>query len=162
MVMHYLGNNVPQCKQADNHFSRNDCCIIDLCPPPTETPSDQPGGHPCASPEWPEFDKYGFSFNRTTNAPLSWKDLKKEISTNRFCGKRPFAFTWSFPDGTGHMMVAIGYKTVNGVGHVEILDPWAPCIGDLRFITYDFYDESPGDHTHWDDFYNVKNIRGGR
>ena len=52
-------------------------------------------------------------------------------------------------------MVANGYAVINGDRYVSILDPWAPCQGDLRLITYDFYNESAGDHTHWNDYYDV-------
>ncbi len=53
-------------------------------------------------------------------------------------------------------MLAIGYRTVDNVNYVEINDPWAPNIGDHRFITYDFYVQSTGDHTHWDDYYDIR------
>lgn len=52
-------------------------------------------------------------------------------------------------------MVAKGYLTVAGTNYVDILDPWAPCVGDERLITYDFYNADPTDHTHWDDYYDV-------
>ena len=54
------------------------------------------------------------------------------------------------------MMVAHGYKTEEGANFVEMLDPWSPCVGDLSFITYDYYVQSPGHHTHWDDYYKVR------
>ena len=53
------------------------------------------------------------------------------------------------------MMVAKGYVSLAGVNYVVILDPWAPCVGDERIITYDFYDAAPGHHTHWRTYYNV-------
>jgi len=143
MVMQYHGVNVAQCTQANNRFGRSDCC---------NTPTPQA----CISGGWPEFDKYGFSFTRTSNTALTWDQLRAEIADSESCGNRPFAFTWHWPGGGGHMMVAIGYDTVDGVNYVEINDPWAPNVGDHRFITYDFYVESPGDHTHWDDFYEVQ------
>jgi len=76
------------------------------------------------------------------------------------CGNTPFAFTWHWPgpNGGGHMMLARGYTTVAGVNYVDILDPWAPCQGDARLITYDFYVASAGDHTHWDDFWVVRRM----
>ncbi len=153
MVMEYLGSNVAQCTQANNRFGRNDCCNITLCPNPVQN-------HPCVTGGWPEFNKYGFQSTHTTNAALSWDDLKKEISNSSNCGRRPFAFTWAWPNGGGHMMVAMGYTTVPlaamTLNLVEIFDPWNPCIGDHRFITYDYYVQSPGHHTHWDDYYQVR------
>jgi hypothetical protein len=86
---------------------------------------------------------------------LTWNQLKAELADSAGCSRRPVAFSWHWPGGGGHMMVAIGYQTVGGVNYVEINDPWAPNVGDHRFITYDFYVASSGDHTHWDDFYQI-------
>lgn len=147
MVMEYQGTNIPQCTQANNRFGRTDCCN-----------SPVPGG--CVNGGWPEFGKYGFTFETTSNAALSWDALRKEIADSSYCGRRPFAFTWHWPGGGGHMMVAIGYRTVDGVNFVEMNDPWAPNIGDHRFITYDYYVASPGHHTHWDDYYRVRRAGG--
>ena len=151
--MGYLGTNVAQCTQANNRFGRNDCCNIALCPNPVQN-------HACVTGGWPEFNKYGFQSTHTTNAALSWGDLKKEISDSSYCGHRPFAFTWAWPGGGGHMMVAMGYTTIRlapvTLNLVEMFDPWSPCIGDHRFITYDYYVQSPGHHTHWDDYYQVR------
>jgi len=149
MVMDYLGNNVAQCTQANNRFGRNDCCNINLCPNPVQN-------HACVTGGWPEFAKYGFSSKHTANAALSWKDLREEISDSKNCGRRPFTFTWHWPGGGGHMMVSMGYKTQDGTNFVEMIDPWSPCVGDHKFITYDYYVQSPGHHTHWDDYYEVK------
>ena len=127
MVMDYLGTSPSQCTQANNRFGRNDCCTIDLCPPPTE-----PSGSPCncVCGGWPEFNKYGFTFKKTTNAALSWDELQEQVSPMPFCKKRPFCFTWYWPGGGGHMMVAKGYLTLEGTRYVSILDPWPPCVGN--------------------------------
>jgi hypothetical protein len=143
MVMEYLGHNVQQCTQANNEFGANNCCN-------SPTPSS------CISGGWPEFDRYGFTFKRTSSIALSWDQLRQELSDFESCGHRPVAFSWGWVGGGGHMMVVIGYKTVNNVDYVEINDPWAPNVGDHRFITYDFYVASAGDHTHWDDFYQIQ------
>ena len=58
MVMDFLGTNVTQCDQANKRFGRNDCCN-------TPTPNA------CINGGWPEFDKYGFTFNTTANAALT-------------------------------------------------------------------------------------------
>lgn len=158
MVMHYLGNNVAQCTQANNRFGRTDCCTIDLCPSPTEPVPAWPNPCKCVCGGWPEFEKYGFTFQRTTNAPLSWDDLKEQISDSPYCKRKPFAFTWAWPPrpyGGGHVMVAKGYADLPVGRFVVMLDPWAPCVGDERVITYEYYVESPGHHEHWDDFYDV-------
>ncbi len=144
MVMDYLGHDVSQCVQANNRFSQTTCC-------------NSPRPAACVNTGWPEFAKYDFSFDRTTNAALSWDDLKKQISTSSSCQKKPFCFTWHWPPpgGGGHMMVAIGYQTVDGVNFVEQINPLPVGVGDQSFITYDYYVASPGHHTHWDDFYNI-------
>jgi hypothetical protein len=142
MVMEFLGVSVQQCTEANNEFGRTDCC-------------NTPTSSGCISGGWPEFDKYGFTYQRTSDSALTWDQVRAETSNSAGCDQRPFAFSWHWPGGGGHMMVAIGYQTVNNVNYVEINDPWAPNVGDHRFITYDFYVASPGDHTHWDDFYKI-------
>lgn len=53
------------------------------------------------------------------------------------------------------MMVATGYVTIDGVNYVSVNNPWPPNVGDLYTKTYDDY-VSGSDHTHWDDYYNVR------
>jgi hypothetical protein len=148
MVMHYLGNNVAQCTQANNRFGRTDCPCHQCGPSPVPSP-------PCVIGGWPEFHKYGFTSEHTTDAPLPWSTLRRELSQNSSCGKRPFAFTWHWDGGGGHMMVANGYVTLDGTNYVSILDPWAPCAGDARILTYAAYVSGSG-YTHWDDYYRVR------
>jgi hypothetical protein len=99
---------------------------------------------------WPEFGKYGFTFLKTSSTALTWSQLKGEVDNNR-----PVAFSWGWNGGGGHMMVAIGYAVVSSVQYVTIHDPWSPCTGDTRTITYSEYVSVAGHHTHWDDFYNL-------
>jgi len=99
---------------------------------------------------WPEFDKYGFSANTTSDAPLSWADVKKQI----YCYHKPIAFSWHWNSGGGHMMVITGYAVIDGQNWVFINDPWAPNVGGQYSITYDDY-VSGSDHTHWNDYYNI-------
>ncbi|MGC4001246.1 MAG: papain-like cysteine protease family protein [Anaeromyxobacter sp.] len=156
MVMDFLGHDTSQCTQANNRFGRNDCCGITLCPNPQAPTYDMNGNCTgCACPGWPEFQKYGFKFKRTSSAALSWDDLRKQLSNEKNCKKTPVAYSWGWTGGGGHMMVAKGYLTLNGTNYVVILDPWAPCHGDERIITYDAYVSSAGSYTHWDDFYDV-------
>ena len=137
MVMEFLGAPVEQCRQANQRFNRNDCCNHPV-----------PGG--CVMGGWPEFNKYNFTFRMTSREPLTWNAMREQIS----CKNRPFAFSWAWNGGGGHMMVLIGYATVNGVNYVTINDPWAPNVGDQRIITYDAYSTGSG-YTHWDDYYDV-------
>lgn len=148
MVMDYLGTNVTQCDEANKRFGRTDC------------PCDQCGDNPLTNPPcviggWPEFDKYGFSFKRTSDTALSWSSLTKELSPNKYCGKTPVAYSWHWDGGGGHMMVAYGFVSVGGTNYVAIHDPWAPCIGDTRVLTYDAWVDGAG-YSHWDDFYQIR------
>jgi len=137
MCMDFLGGNVEQCDEANKEFSRTDCCN-------NPTPGD------CINGGWPEFEKYNFTATRTSDAALTWDQIKSQI----YCSKKPIAFSWHWTGGGGHMMVIIGYTELEGQQWVLINDPWAPNEGDARFITYSEY-VSGSDHTHWDDFYNI-------
>lgn len=140
MIMSYMGTNVNQCIQANNRFSRTDCCTISPCPSP-------PNSHPCVTGGWPEFGKYGFTFN--TSGALSWAALKGQIDAGK-----PIAFSWGWDGGGGHMMVVNGYKTWGPFSWVHVLDPWAPCNGDSYYITYDAFVDGSG-YSHWTDYYNI-------
>ncbi|HEV8583966.1 MAG TPA: papain-like cysteine protease family protein [Methylomirabilota bacterium] len=147
MVMHYLGNNVPQCTQANNRFNRNDCPCAQCGPNAQPNP-------PCVIGGWPEFDRYGFDHRRTNDTPLTWDQLTRELSRQSGCGRRPVAFSWAWTGGGGHMMVMTGFASLGGVNHVTIVDPWAPCLGDSRIVPYDAFVSGNG-YTHWDDFYEI-------
>lgn len=148
MVMHYLGNNVAQCTQANNRFGVTNCPCAQCGPSPVANP-------PCVNGGWPEFDKYGFTFQRTSDTALTWAQLRKELAQKSGCGKTPVAYSWHWTGGGGHMMVANGWVTVGGTDYVAILDPWAPCVGDARIIPYTEYVSGPN-HTHWDDFHKIR------
>lgn len=137
MCMDFLGTDVSQCDQANKRFNRTDCCTT-------------PGN--CVTGGWPEFDKYGFTFQRTSNTALTWAQLREQI----FCKKKPVAFAWHWPGGGGHMMVAYGYAEVGGQQWVYYRDPWPPNTGNgTAVIPYAQWVTDPGDHTHWDDFYDI-------
>lgn len=135
MVMNYLGASVTQCHQANEEFSRTDCC-------------DTPTPMGCINGGWPEFDKYGY--NATVGGALSWTDLKAQIDAN----ETPYAFSWHWNGGGGHMMVVTGYKVIAGQNYVTINDPWSPNVGDQRDILYSEYVSGSG-YTHWRDYYDV-------
>jgi len=141
MTMNYHGASVTQCDEANKRFGRTDCCN-------TPTPAA------CVVGGWPEYPKYGFSSVHTSNAALSWNQIREEI----YCRKRPFAFTWHWPSGGGHMMVISGYVSVLGMQFVRVNNPspWDPVGGGAQyFTTYSDYVSGPG-HTHWDDYYKIK------
>lgn len=136
MIMSYLGKDVPQCEQANRRFGRSDCCVT-------------PNSSSCEQPGWPDFDGYGFNSN--TSGALSFNDLNSQVQGLG----RPVAFSWGWTGGGGHMMVAMGARTVAGQNWVTINDPWAPNWGDQRDILYTAYVSSPGSYTHWTDYYNI-------
>ena len=76
MVMEFLGVSVQQCAEANNEFGRSDCCG-----------SPTPGA--CVNGGWPEFDKYGFTFKRTSDTALTWDQLRNEVSDAAACSRRP-------------------------------------------------------------------------
>lgn len=135
--MQFLGTNVTQCDEANKRFGFSNCCN-------TPTPGQ------CVQGGWPEFNKYGFTFKTTSNAPLSWVQVKDQI----FCKKKPFAFSWHWNGGGGHMMVLKSYYLSPNQQMVTINDPWPPNVGDLKVMTYQAYVAGPG-YTHWNDYYDV-------
>jgi len=137
MIMDFLGTDVSQCDEANKRFGRTDCC-------------NSPVPAACVNGGWPEFDKYGFGFSTTSNAALTWDQVRDQI----YCKRKPWAITWAWTGGGGHMMVGIGYTTIDGTNWVAINDPWAPNVGDQYMRTYDQYVSGPG-YTHWDDYFDV-------
>src|SRR5689334_11876550 len=92
MVMHHLGTDVSQCVQATDEFGLPHCC------PSASAPDN------CDSGGWPEFEKHHIKYQRTSGRALSWKEIQSQIG----CRKQPFAFSWKWSGGGGHMMVAVG------------------------------------------------------
>jgi hypothetical protein len=139
MVMEALRPNprVIQCDEANKRFGLSACC-------------NHPTPGECVEGGWPEFSKYNFDYKIKKGA-LEFSEVQSEI----FCNNRPFAFSWHWVGGGGHMMVVTGYKIVNGTKYIIKDDPWPPNQGqDSVAITYDFYVRG-SDHTHWDDYYKV-------
>ena len=143
MTMNFIrpASNVQQPDEANRRFGRTDC-------------GNSPTPAACINGGWPEYEKYGFSRTRTSDTALTWQQLRNEIG----CARRPFAFSWHWPGGGGHMMVVIGYRTVRGSNWVLVNDPWPPTpgAGTQTWMLYDRYVATPGDHTHWDDFYQIR------
>lgn len=146
MCMNFIESSaaVTQCDEANKEFGRTDCC-------------NSPTPAACVQGGWPQPDKYNFTFKTTSDAALSWAQVKDQI----YCKKKPFAFSWHWPGGGGHMMVAIGYVTLEGTNYVTVNDPWAPNVGNQWVNTYDWYVASAGDHTHWNDYYDIT-YKGGQ
>jgi len=147
MLMEYFGKSVQQCDQANARLGRTDCCKA-------KTPKA------CIAGGWPELPRYGFDFKRTSGTALAWTDVQAQLAPrdpNNPCSFTPFAFSWHWVGGSGHMMVAVGYKTTSdGKRYVLVNNPWPPSKGKTEYVLYDAYVDLSGDHTHWDDFYDVK------
>jgi hypothetical protein len=150
MIMDYLGHHVPQCTQANDTFGLTDCpchqCDAQRNPNPNLT---------CIQGGFPRFCAYQFHALRK-HEPLTWKELKQELSDEPGFKKTPIAFIWKWLGGGGHVMVARGYREENGVRYVETLDPLSVCKGgDVQTVTYEEFVKGEH-HTHWDDFYDIR------
>lgn len=139
MCMNYIhpASNITECDEANKEFSQTTCCA--------NGSSSQ-----CNNGGWPQPDKYGFTFNTTSNAPLTFAEIQGQIS----CSAKPFAFSWHWSGGGGHMMVVVGYNTVDSVNYVTVNDPLPVGVGSQWTNTYDYYVAATG-HTHWNDYYNI-------
>jgi|GEM_PF-657894 len=138
MIMDFLGSNVSQCDQANRRFGESECCLVPV-----------PGK--CVLGGWPEFEKYGFAYDRTTSKAVDWNTIVDNISAK----KTPIAFSWRWLGGGGHMMIVIGYAIIGDAKYVVIHDPWPPNVGATKTILYDDFVSGPK-YTHWDDFYNIR------
>jgi hypothetical protein len=141
MTMNFVhpASNVQQCDEANKEFGRTDCC-------------NSPVPNACVNGGWPQYPAYNFSAATTSNAPLTWAQIQSQI----YCAQKPFAFSWHWNSGGGHMMVATGYVTIDGTNYVSVNNPWPPTSGVQEVDTYDEYVGGPSyDHTHWNDFYDI-------
>jgi hypothetical protein len=139
MTAEYIGGgNVQQCAEANRRFGRNDCC-------------NSPTPAACVVGGWPDqlYTAAGLTWDRTTDAALDLGVLKRQISQRKYCAKKPFAFTWHWNTGGGHMMVARGFQTVNipsirlnnislpplTIHMIESNNPWPPNVGTHEWIS---------------------------
>lgn len=138
MIMNYLGYPVRQCEQANHASGRTDCCN-------SPTPAS------CVFSGWPDLNRYGFNSTTTSyGTALSWDSLRYEIANNR----RPVAFSWAWTGGGGHMMVAIGARTVGTSNFVTMNDPWSPGWGGQSDLLYSAFVSGSG-YSHMSDIYNI-------
>ncbi|WP_430936585.1 papain-like cysteine protease family protein [Saccharicrinis sp. 156] len=144
MLAQHHGIIVKQCDLANQRFGETTCCN------PATDDDDCPKNALCNKPGWPMLDYVGLKADETSTA-LSWTSLKKQI----FCGNRPMGYAYGTPGIVGHVLVIKGYITVGGTNYIVLNDPWAPCVGSERLITYAEYANPAGTATHWTTFYNV-------
>jgi len=145
MLASHFSIAVNQCDLANHRFGKTNCCN-------PETPGTTcPKTNDCNSPGWLELDFAGVKFSESSTA-LSWDDVKKQI----YCSKKPMGYAYGTPGVVGHVLVIKGYITVAGTDYVVLNDPWSPCSGTERLITYSEYTDPAGSSTHWNTWYNLE------
>lgn len=144
MLAQHVGNPVNQCDLANHRFGKTNCCNVQTqgqaCPKTAD----------CNTPGWLELDHAGVTFNETASA-LSWSGVRKQL----YCAKKPMGYAYGTSGVVGHVVVVKGYISVNGTDYVILNDPWAPCTGQERLITYAEYADPAGTATHWATFHNI-------
>lgn len=144
MLAAHLGVSVTQCSLANQRFGRTDCCN------PQNEGASCPKTNNCNMPGWVMLDEVGVKFDETSTA-RSWEDMRKQI----FCSKKPMGYAYGTPGVVGHVLVVKGYFTLNGTNYLVLNDPWSPCVGEERMITYEQYADPAGSATHWNTWYNI-------
>lgn len=144
MLAQHLSVSVTQCSLANIRFGRTDCCN------PQNDGASCPKTNACNMPGWIMLDECGCKSDETTSA-LSWDDLRKQI----YCSKKPMAWAYGTSGVVGHVVIVKGYLTLSGTNYVVLNDPWAPCTGQERIITYAEYTDPAGTSTHWRTWYNI-------
>ena len=138
MILVFLNadpEKVSQCVQVSDKLEMT-CCgaaAPDAC--------DQADG-------FPDFLRYGFTCETTDETALTFEQIRDQIDR-----KKPVGFSWHFEDGTGHMLVAAGYKISSGKKKVWVLDPARGPGGAWKL--YDYYDQGGDGLWHWNDFYEI-------
>ncbi len=145
MLADHFDIAVNQCDLANTSFGRTDCCKFQT--PGTSCPKTDS----CDTPGWPMLDEAGLKFATSSNG-LDWEDIQYEI----YCDDTPMGYAYGTPGVVGHVVVIKGYVTAGGTDWVVLNDPWAPCSGSERLITYNDYIDPPGTSTHWTTWYNIE------
>jgi hypothetical protein len=144
MLAGHFGISVSQCSLANHRFSKTNCC--DEQTPGTPCPKT----NDCNTPGWLELDFAGLRFSESGTA-LTWPALREQV----FCKKKPMGYAYGTPGVVGHVVVVKGYVTVAGTDYVVLNDPWSPCSGAERLLTYADYADPPGTATHWNTWYDL-------
>lgn len=144
MIAQNEGKSVTQCDLANHRFSKTNCCDFQ------NAGSSCPKTNDCNTPGWLELDFAGLKFSESATA-LSWDKLKRSI----YCSKDVLGYAYGTSGVVGHVVVIKGYITIDGTNYVILNDPWSPCMGSERMITYDTYVDPAGTSTHWNTWYAV-------
>jgi len=146
MLAEHVGISVNQCDLANHRFGRTDCCN-------NQNPgNDCPKTNNCNMPGGLELTFAGVTFSETSTA-RTWEQLRSQI----YCSKKPMGYAYGTHGVVGHVVVIKGYITVGGTNWVVLNDPWVPCAGAERLITYAEYADPAGTATHWNTWYNISN-----
>ncbi|MFD2914133.1 papain-like cysteine protease family protein [Psychroserpens luteus] len=142
MIAQNEGQIVSQCDLANHRFGKTNCCDFqndgESCPKTND----------CNNPGWLELDFAGVNFTAVDDA-LSLTKLRKSI----YCSKDVLGYAYGTSGVVGHVVVIKGYVTVGTTNYVVLNDPWSPCVGSERLITYDEYVNPAGSSTHWKTWY---------
>jgi len=144
MLAQHVNVTTTQCALANHRFGRTDCCD------PQNAGATCPKRNECNSPGWLELGFLGITADESADA-LSWSGIRKQV----YCRKKPMGYAYGTPGVVGHVVVIKGYVTVGGTQYVVLNDPWAPCAGTERLITYADYVDPAGASTHWNTWYNI-------
>lgn len=144
MIAQNKGVSLTQCDLANHRFGKTNCCDFQ------NSGESCPKTNDCNSPGWLELDYAGLNFKESVTA-LSWDKLKKSI----YCSKNVLGFAYGTPGIVGHVVAVKGYVTIGATNYVVLNDPWGPCVGQERMITYDEYVDPAGSSTHWNTWYDV-------
>jgi len=144
MLASHLGISVTQCDLANHRFGKTNCCNEETSGTPCPKTND------CNTPGWLELDYAGVKFSESSTA-LTWGEVQMQL----YCSKKPMGYAYGTPGVVGHVLVIKGYITVGGTDWVILNDPWSPCSGTERLITYADYSDPPGSSTHWNTWYNI-------
>lgn len=145
MLAQHVGISVNQCDLANHRFGKTNCCNNQNANSPCPKTND------CNTPGWLELDFAGVKFSETATA-MTWDNLKNQV----FCSKKPMGYAYGTSGVVGHVVVVKGYVTVAGTDYVVLNDPWNPCMGQERLITYAEYADPAGTSTHWNTWYNIE------
>lgn len=145
MLAQHFGLSVTQCSLANHRFGKTNCCE-----PQTEG-SSCPKTNDCNTPGWLELVFAGVTVFDESAAALSWSDVRRQV----YCTGKPMGYAYGTPGVVGHVVVVKGYVSVGGTDWVVLNDPWEPCRGTERLLTYADYADPPGTATHWNTWYNI-------
>ncbi len=144
MIAENEGLPTNQCDLANHRFGKNNCCNFQ------NIGSSCPKTNDCNTPGWLELDFAGVKFS-TSNTALSMKEIKKQI----YCYKNLLGFAYGTSGVVGHVVTIKGYFNINNTDYLVLGDPWSPCNGSERTITYAEYVNPTGTATHWTTWYGT-------